>query len=180
MNKMKQEYRIGTGATSMLMIFIALCLTTLAILAITSARTDLSMTGRNEEMILGYYEAASEAQEILSRLDGEIAKVRGAATDENSYLEKIASVKLDGVELTHPEERLIAFALNAGHGGVLQVAVEATPFGDAGRRYVMRRHVLIADGEWEPDADHELFYDENAALEQGSAESDDEDGQTDD
>ena len=65
----KEGAPFGAGVSSMLMLFVILCLTVFGVLAYMTARADNRLTFRSAEAVKGYYAADAEAEEILSRVD---------------------------------------------------------------------------------------------------------------
>lgn len=155
--KNKQEYRVGIGATSMLMIFIVLCLTTLAILALSSARTDYSMTERNVEISLSYYGAVNEAQEVIARVDAALLALRADSVDEEAYWKAVEALSLDDVQLHHPNEEHLAFSVDAGNDSTVDVVLRVMPLSQANERYQIVKHTLRYIDNWEPENDLKLF-----------------------
>ncbi len=62
-------FQIGTGVTSIFMIFVVLCLTTFSILSYTSADADLQLNKKNSSNIQNYYDAYSKLNVELSKID---------------------------------------------------------------------------------------------------------------
>ena len=67
--KSKESSPFGTGISSLLMIFVVLCLTVFGVLAYMTARADDRLTQRSAQMVQTYYEADARAEEALARLD---------------------------------------------------------------------------------------------------------------
>lgn len=197
----KTEYRMGTGATSMLMIFIVLCLTTVSILALSTARRDLGMTERNRELVTGYYEGVSQAQQIIMEIDGVLFGMRNQALHEakglidaeiegggeiadevydamvNSraqeiYLSAIQDIEIDGVELVLLEDGRLNFIVEMDYDRILDVALTVLPVDD-GYRIEVTRHTLAYIDNWEPEYNFRLFYDPDAAVPDGGEDIDD-------
>lgn len=158
-NKHKQEYRVGTGATSMLMIFIVLCLTTLSILSYSSARADLAITKRNVEMNEKSNEAVCAAQRIIAEIDGQLVAARAQTDDDDEYADLVSLISVDDVEINADESMELSFLVNAGYDRWLDVTMQITPLWDTSTRYYLVRHVLSFDDDsWEPDfGDFMLF-----------------------
>lgn len=156
MQRQKTEYRMGTGATSLLMIFIVLCLTTLSILALTTARNDLKMSNRAVEWTRDYYQATDRVQGILSELDAQLS-ARQAQEPEDEYFAGLEGVAVDGVDLDYnPAERRLAFSVDAGEDRYLRVEIECLSPGD-GARYRVVKHEMRYKNEWEIEFNRELF-----------------------
>lgn len=78
---MKEKYKanLGTGASSILMIFVVLCMTTFGILSLVSARADLNLTKANEKAVANYYKADAQAEQELCALDQALTDCRRLA-----------------------------------------------------------------------------------------------------
>lgn len=61
-----QNAAIGVGGSSILVIFVLLCLTTFATLSLVSANADMKLTARAAESTKEYYAADSAAEETLA------------------------------------------------------------------------------------------------------------------
>ena len=64
--KRKQPLHLGVGTTSIIAVFVMLCLTALAVLNLSSARGSLKLTQKNADYMEAYYEAAAQAQIYLA------------------------------------------------------------------------------------------------------------------
>lgn len=98
--KEKKSFHIGTGITSLLMIFVVLCLTTFGILSFSSANAEYSLTKKNADYVTSYYGAYSKGAEVLARIDSIIYEER--SVEETTTEEFIISVenKLKEIKLT--------------------------------------------------------------------------------
>ena len=67
MNEGKQF--TGMGASSILMIFVVLCLTTFAILSFVTSYADLRLSRRSQETAEKFYAADARTDEILAEID---------------------------------------------------------------------------------------------------------------
>lgn len=67
--KNRQEYRVGTGASLMLMIVVVLMLAVLGMLAFSSAQAGRRQIDRNVRSVTAYYEADARAERALAQLD---------------------------------------------------------------------------------------------------------------
>ena len=80
MSRSGGTYRIGTGATSLLMILVILCLTALSVVSYTSAHSELSITRRAAKVQEAVYAATAEGYDRLAELDAALYAVD--ATEE--------------------------------------------------------------------------------------------------
>ena len=66
----------GMGASSILMIFVVLALTTFGILSFLSARADLRLTERAADHTVAYYKADRAVEDTLAAIDDALVKAR--------------------------------------------------------------------------------------------------------
>lgn len=123
MNRPKQEYRVGIGAVTMLTIFVVLCVTTLALLALSGARGDAALTSRALEMTQGYYQASDRAQRVIAKLDEIIKNAASGAADQAAFEAALSEVEIDGVSIDL-DEGIVSFDVDAGGGRALTVALQ--------------------------------------------------------
>ena len=97
--KKKKTFHIGTGITSLLMIFVILCLTTFGILSYTSANAEVALTKKNADYVEAYYNAYSKGSVVLADIDRIIFDIP-QQEDINTYYqyveENIQSLYFDG------------------------------------------------------------------------------------
>ena len=67
--KKKQFFGLGVGLSSVIMIFVVLCLTTLAVLAYFCAKADTKLTDKKVAYASSYQDADVEAKEVLFNVD---------------------------------------------------------------------------------------------------------------
>ena len=60
---------LGVGTSSILLIFVLLCMITFAVLSLVSARSDYRLSQKNAEHTRDYYEAENKANDILLTID---------------------------------------------------------------------------------------------------------------
>lgn len=65
----KGEIGVGIGSTSIIMVFVVLCLTTFGVLALVTVDGDYKLTKKTAESVTHFYEADSQAEEILAQID---------------------------------------------------------------------------------------------------------------
>ena len=98
--KEKKSFHIGTGITSLFMIFVVLCLTTFGILSYSAANAEYALTKKNSDYVTSYYKAYSKGAETLARIDSIICnerKVENIETEEyfNAIEDKLMKMELD-------------------------------------------------------------------------------------
>ncbi|HHY29041.1 MAG TPA: hypothetical protein GX523_20290 [Desulfitobacterium dehalogenans] len=63
---------VGIGGPSIIMIFVALCLTTLGALSLMTANADWKLTQKAADALTEYYAADNEVEEILASVDADL------------------------------------------------------------------------------------------------------------
>ncbi len=63
------KFQLHVGASSILLIFVTLCLVSFAVLSIVSANADSKLTGKVTERTSEYYAACNTAQQALATMD---------------------------------------------------------------------------------------------------------------
>ena len=123
MNKSGGVYRIGTGATSLMMILVILCLTALSVISYTSARSELAVARRTAEVNSQVYAAMDRGYDLVAALDAALWDIYGRtveipATEKLSlrvqatllpFTEEAARLQLTGFATVSQSEEMEAF-----------------------------------------------------------------------
>ncbi|WP_444642742.1 hypothetical protein ACRQU7_00100 [Caproiciproducens sp. R1] len=72
----KGNFHLGVGASSILMIFVVLCLTTFGILSYVTANADNKISTKNAETVENYYTATAIAEQKLQKIDEALLSAR--------------------------------------------------------------------------------------------------------
>lgn len=150
MNKMqqRQDYRVGVGASSILMIFIILCLTTLGVLSFASARANLQLTNRRQVQVEAYYAAEAEAQRLLAQVDAALLKARG--TPDVPQEDAVKALAALDERITVARDLTVHITIHASESQDLCLTLRVNDV-DVPARYTLIEHYLINIEEWEPD-----------------------------
>ena len=65
MNEQKKKPIIGIGTTSIVLIFVMLCMLTFSVLSLATAQADLRLSRKSAERTTAYYDAEHRANDIL-------------------------------------------------------------------------------------------------------------------
>lgn len=143
MNK-KNVFKIGSGASSILMIVITLVLTTFAVLSLASAQADMKLTEKAQSMTTQYYNAENEVQELYAQIDEVLA---GGFSREyrNSVLRSLNDT------LSIGPGNVVEFSVPVN--GQQQIAVRLQINMTNGKRYDVISQKLVNTGNWNPEID---------------------------
>lgn len=87
------EFHVNVGSSSILLIFVILCLISFATLSIVSANADAKLSRRVAERTAAYYEACNQAQEDIASIDRTLAAVYADSFDEDEYFMAVGHKK---------------------------------------------------------------------------------------
>lgn len=141
---LKQGINIGTS--SLILIFIILCLAVFGLLSLSSAKSDMSLANQNAEAVKAYYEADSKGQEFLKEIDSILKEVMDTSAEPaicRPLLEKQAGryydSELDCIKTEIPMDR----------GQALYI--ELKPVYEKDIRYTVEAWKVINTEEYEID-----------------------------
>lgn len=92
-SKTKQSFGMNIGSTSILLIFVILCLVSFAVLSIVSANADSKLTQKVLDRTTAYYEACNSAETALAAVDNTLRSVYESSSDSESYFEAVGHNK---------------------------------------------------------------------------------------
>lgn len=145
MNK-APEYRVGIGASSIIMIFIILSLTTLGVLSFASARADMNLSQRRQVQVTAYYEAAAEAQRLIAQVDEALLTARDK---EMTPEDRAAALQAIHSGITVTDDGLVSLQVEVSDSQRLDVVLRIEE--DTPARYTLTHHHLVNTAEWTPD-----------------------------
>lgn len=157
MKKEKQDTSfVNIGSSSLLVIFLILCLATFAILSLSSAQSDHSFAERLAAHKTGYYEASSRAEVITGEVD-RILEERAALGTTDYSADVIAA--LDGAEIegitlsctSEDEMPSVTFQVPSGESQALQVILDVTDYTTQDTFYTIRAWQVVSTRVWEAD-----------------------------
>lgn len=126
MNRQGQDFQIGPGAASLLLIAVVLCMGVLGALSLVSARGDAQLTERGESMAESAARLNVLSEESYARLDAILAEL-GGAQDDDAYLAEISMRLPEGAELDGREIRWLEAAED---GRRITCAIEVAELGE--------------------------------------------------
>lgn len=130
MNERQSGGRANIGTSSLILIFIILCLTIFGLLSLSSAGSDWKLARKNAQSIRGYYEADSLAVEFTAMVEETLAEWEKAG-DEEAFWELVE--KRLG-EYYREETGTVETDMEMLYGQMLHVALEMDPKEETGYR----------------------------------------------
>ena len=138
---MKSDYRMGMGASSVLMILVVLAMTALGLLSLGSARQTEAQTKRNLQTTLHYYEAAADVQKALAELDEALYELQA---DGESLDTATLATRMPHTTFRTEADGSMTFELLMPAGDEHQLVVRGDILAANGARYAVNEHALVS------------------------------------
>lgn len=138
MVRQERNYRAGIGGSSLILIFIVMCLVTFGLLSLTTAKNQWNLAERNAEAVKEYYRADGEG-EAFYRLIAETAALSRTSFSEEEQQKAFFKERL---KECYREEENTAQAVIAMERGQ-SLLVELRPaFGDRTKTEILKWKVI--------------------------------------
>ncbi len=176
MKKDKQQSSfVNIGSSSLLVIFLILCLVTFAILSVSSAKSDYSFSERLAEHKKAYYEASARAERIAHEIDKQLVDLAQENSTANavstsgdfsgSAYAKLVADTFDGMQVDDitlscdviDGELSISYQVPAGEKQVLDVRLLVTDYTKEDTYYQTASWQVIPSETWEGDENLNLM-----------------------
>lgn len=144
---------LGVGASSILVIFVLLCLVTFATLSLVSARADRNLSQKAVSHTLEYYAASNEAEQILTQADSLLADCAAQADGEAEY-QVLAAQALASLGTCETREgtAVLQYTVGISENQTLSCSIAAVwPLQSGDGFYRIERWQVESTGEWQPD-----------------------------
>ena len=89
MKKKTSRPLLTTGTSTLLLIFVSLCLLTFAVLSFLSARADQNLSRKTAERTSAYYETCNQAEDRLGETDRMLEKIWQETANEKAYFQAV-------------------------------------------------------------------------------------------
>ena len=154
MNRKSSKSIISIGTTSIVLIFVLLCLLTFSVLSLVSAKANLSLSQKSADRTAAYYDAENQANEVLFTiidcLDETVSGNPGI-TDAEFY-ETVHS-RLNGEDgIVFTDDQYLEYQVPLTDEQFLHVGLEIShvAFSD-GKHYRILAWNTCSTHEWTPD-----------------------------
>ena len=93
MARKKRELPLNVGTSSVLFIFVILCLVSFSILSLSSSMSDYKLSSRVAENSQAYYNACNTAEEQLASFDKTLKELYDTGISRSGYYESVGKIK---------------------------------------------------------------------------------------
>lgn len=90
MENTEKKQKGSIGSSTLILIFIVLCLATFALLSLSNAGGDRNLANKNAEAVRTYYEADSQGEQFVQMVDQAVKEVRKETSDQVKQQQKLA------------------------------------------------------------------------------------------
>lgn len=145
MNK-KHPAAFNLGTSSILTVFVLLCLTTFAVLSLVSANADYRLSTALSRRTTAYYEASNHAERKLADIDRRLAVIDSDTSSEAAYFSRVRE------ELHTDDKFSLSWNEHISDSQVLQIELTLTyPSSEQPYYYRIDQWNVIETGDWAED-----------------------------
>lgn len=142
--KKKTEFSLNIGISSMLFIFIILCIVSFAVLSLASAQSDYRLSKKVYDHTKAYSEACNEAEERIANTDATLKALYETGISRTGYFDKVG--------------KKMAFSIPVSTILTLEVELKINyPENSGDCFYEITRWELVTDGSLEYDESLPVF-----------------------
>lgn len=121
--KKNKVYNLGIGTTSILIIFIVVCLTILSVLSYMVTNTDYKVTNTKKEYNMMYHEADSKAIDKMAQIDDVLYKIASKNMKFNEVKAKMLLANIDGIEVDYSSNE-ISYDIHVRNNAYISVVLD--------------------------------------------------------
>lgn len=156
----KQSSFVNIGSSSLLIVFLVLCLATFAILSLSSAKSDYTLSERLAEHKSQYYEASAKAETVLDEIDAVLEETAAKKMDFlSSRYVKAVTEEFDNAQIAGAsvschfmeDELIISYQVPAGEKQALDVELMVTDYTEHEHYYEIKKWQINSTGTWKGD-----------------------------
>ena len=143
MNK-KHPMAFNLGTSSILVVFVLLCLATFAALSLVSANADYRLSAALADRTTAYYEASNRAEIKLADIDTRLAAIYSETSSEEDYFSRVRE------KLQTDAHYSLSWDEKISDHQVLHVGLTMTyPSSQEPYYYTINHWNILETGEWE-------------------------------
>lgn len=141
-NSKRQAPFVNIGSSLLLVVFLALCLITFATLSLSSARSDESFSKRMADHKAEYYQASSQAEDLLAQIDLLLEETDWKALDFG---------KIDPNIHYEPDNATVSYQVPINEKQTLDVVLALNPLEETAENgnYRIQKWQTVNTGKWE-------------------------------
>lgn len=165
MKKKTSRPLLTTGTSTLLLIFVSLCLLTFAVLSFLSARADQNLSRKTAERTSAYYEACNQAEDRLGEADQMLEKIWQETANEKAYFQAVRETFED---MNFDEKsRMLSFSVPLTDTQVLTVTLKLRTPESGSTFYTISGWKTVNTAEWTADTRQNVYVQTESADAEG-------------
>lgn len=100
MNRKFKGFGMNVGTSSILLIFVTLCLVSFATLSLVSANADRKLSTKVADRTIAYYNACNKAEESIASIDATLKQVYSQVENKNEYFAQVGYSKTYAIPIS--------------------------------------------------------------------------------
>ena len=165
MKKKTSRPLLTTGTSTLLLIFVSLCLLTFAVLSFLSARADQNLSRKTAERTSAYYEACNQAEDRLGETDRMLEKLWQETANEKAYFQAVRET-FEDMDFDE-ESRMLAFSVPLTDTQVLTVTLKLRTPESGSTFYTITGWKTINTAGWTADTRQNVYVQTESADAEG-------------
>ena len=156
---------LTTGTSTLLLIFVSLCLLTFAVLSFLSARADQNLSRKTAERTSAYYEACNQAEDRLGEADQMLEKIWQETANEKAYFQAVRET-FEDMDFDE-ESRMLSFSVPLTDTQVLTVTLKLRTPESGSTFYTISGWKTVNTAEWTADTRQNVYVQTESADAEG-------------
>ena len=165
MKKKTSRPLLTTGTSTLLLIFVSLCLLTFAVLSFLSARADQNLSRKTAERTSAYYEACNQAEDRLGETDRMLEKLWQETANEKAYFQAVREA-FEDMDFDE-ESRMLSFSVPLTDTQVLTVTLKLRTPESGSTFYTISGWKTVNTAEWTADTRQNVYVQTESADAEG-------------
>lgn len=158
---MKKHSRplLTIGISSLLLIFVSLCLFTFAVLSLVSARSDYRLSSKIADRTTDYYEASNQAYDLIARLDEVFLSSYEDSLDQEEFFANLAATFSTFPQVSYdPNSQELSFQVSIDDKQILSIRLQIYyPTESDDSFYSVHQWQTVNISDWTPDTQQNLY-----------------------
>lgn len=100
MNRKSKGFGMNVGTSSILLIFVTLCLVSFATLSLVSANADRKLSTKVADRTVAYYNACNKAEESIAGIDATLRQVYSQVENKDEYFAQVGYSKTYAIPIS--------------------------------------------------------------------------------
>ena len=165
MKKKTSRPLLTTGTSTLLLIFVSLCLLTFAVLSFLSARADQNLSRKTAERTSAYYEACNQAEDRLGEADQMLEKIWQETANEKAYFQAVRET-FEDMDFDE-ESRMLSFSVPLTDTQVLTVTLKLLTPESGSTFYTISGWKTVNTAGWTADTRQNVYVQTESADAEG-------------